>query len=78
MARDQRTANAPTRRRTALIIVKGEFGPVLTAVLPGAQIKADSGKTYITARVRDDAELYGVIQRLRDLGAAVLSMSIEP
>jgi hypothetical protein len=37
-----------------------------------------SGETHITAQVRDEAELFGVPERLRDLGAALVSVSIDP
>jgi hypothetical protein len=32
----------------------------------------------VTARVRDDAELFGLLGRLRDFGAALVSVSIDP
>lgn len=67
-----------TRRRTGRIVVRGEFGPLLSAVLPECEIVAASGETHITAQVRDDAELFGLLARLRDLGAAFVSISIEP
>jgi hypothetical protein len=37
-----------------------------------------SGETHITAVVRDEAELFGLLERLRDLGAALISVSIDP
>lgn len=56
----------------------GEFGPLLSAALPECEIAVAWGKTHITAKVRDDAELFGLLGRLRDLGAAFVSVSIEP
>lgn len=55
----------------------GEFGPLLAAALPECQIAVVSGETHITAQVRDEAELFGVLERLRDLGAALVSVSID-
>jgi hypothetical protein len=39
---------------------------------------APSGETHITARVRDEAEMFGLIERLRNLGAALISASVDP
>jgi len=32
----------------------------------------------VTAYVRDEPELYGLLGRLRDLGAALVGVSIDP
>ena len=77
MARDRRPATALTGLRTAHIVVAGEFGPLLAASLPEAEISTQSGKTLITAKVRDEAELFAVLQRLRDLGAALVNLTFE-
>lgn len=65
------------RRRVARIVVRGEFGPLLGEALPECEIAALSGETHITALVRDEAELFGLIERLRDLGAALVSASVD-
>jgi hypothetical protein len=65
-------------RRLGRIVVRGEFGPLLGAALPECDIAVLSGETHITARVRDEAELFGVLERLRDLGAALVSVAIDP
>jgi hypothetical protein len=36
------------------------------------------GETHLTAQVRDEAELFGLLERLRDLGAALVSVAIDP
>jgi hypothetical protein len=66
-----------TRGRLGRIVVRGEFGPLLAAALPGSEISIVSGDTHIATYVRDEAELFGVLGRLRDLGAALVSVSIE-
>jgi hypothetical protein len=58
--------------------VRGEFGPPLAAALPECEIAVLSGGTHLTARVRDGAELFGLLERVRDLGAALVSVSIDP
>jgi hypothetical protein len=65
------------RRRVARIVVRGEFGPLLSAALPECEIAALSGETHITAVVRDEAEMFGLIERLRNLGAALVSASVD-
>jgi hypothetical protein len=78
MDRDRSRGNAATRGRVGRIVVRGEFGPLLGAALPECEIAVLSGETHLTACVRDEAELYGLLQRLRDLGAALVSVSIDP
>jgi hypothetical protein len=72
------TQSAAPKGRLGRIVVRGEFGPLLAAALPGCDIAVVAGETHINARVRDEAELFGVLGRLRDLGAALISVSIEP
>ena len=56
----------------------GEFGPLLGAAFPECEIAALSGETHLTAHLRDEAELFGLLQRLRDLGAELVSVSFDP
>ena len=76
MARD-RSPSGAARVRIGRIVVQGEFGPLLGAALPECEIAVLSGETHVTARVRDEAELYGLLQRLRDLGAELVSVSYD-
>ena len=57
--------------------MRGEFGPLLAAALPESEIAVVSGETHITVQVRDEAELFGVLERLRDLGAELVSVAID-
>jgi hypothetical protein len=78
MDRDRPHATAAGHRRVGRIVVRGEFGPLLDAALPECEIAVLSGETHITSQVRDEAELFGLLERLRDLGAALVSVSIDP
>jgi hypothetical protein len=78
MDRDGSVRGVATRRRTGRIVVRGEFGPLLGAALPQCEIAVLSGETHVTALVRDEAELFGIIERLRDLGAALVSVAVDP
>ena len=68
----------PTSDRVGRIVVKGEFGPLLAAALPDCAVDVSAGFTTITVRVRDEAELLGLLERVRDFGAALVSVSLEP
>jgi hypothetical protein len=78
MARDEAVNRGAGTRRLGRIVVRGEFGPVLDAALPECEIAALSGETHVTARLRDEAELFGLLGRLRDFGAVLVSVSIDP
>ena len=78
MDRDRSAEDVATGRRVGRIVVRGEFGPLLGAALPECEIAVLSGETHVTAHVRDEAELFGVVERLRDLGAQLVSLSIDP
>jgi hypothetical protein len=57
--------------------VRGEFGPLLAAVLPECEIVARCGNTEVKAFVRDEAELFGILERLRDFGATLVSVLFD-
>ena len=78
MDRAQARKNAASRRRVAHIVVRDEFGPLLAAALLECEIVVDSGKTHVTAHVRDEAELFGLLEHLRDFGAELVSVSVDP
>jgi hypothetical protein len=78
MARDEAVNHGAGARRLGRIVVRGEFGPLLAAALPECEIAALSGETHVTARLRDEAELFGLLGRLRDFGAVLVSVSIDP
>ena len=78
MSRSRGPDSASSQGRIGRIVVRGEFGPLLGAALPECEIAVLSGETHLTAHVRDEAELFGVLGRLRDLGAELVSVSLEP
>jgi hypothetical protein len=51
---------------------------LLGAALPECEIAVLSGETHVTAEVRDEAELFRILGRLRDLGAGLVSVSVDP
>ena len=78
MEHDRSSDDAVTRGQIGRIVVRGEFGLLLAAAFPECEIATVSGETHLTAFVRDEAELFGVLERLRDFGAALVSVSIGP
>ena len=78
MSQGRAGGGAAGHGRTGRIVVRGEFGPVLASVLRDCEVAGLSGETHVTMRVRDEAELLGVLARLRDLGAGLVSVSIDP
>ena len=56
------------------LILHGECGP-LTAWLSGdAAIESGDGCTSIIFSARDDSELYGLLDRIQDLGLHLISL----
>ncbi len=67
----------PTPDRSACryqIVLRGECRTLLAGVLDGAQIDAADGETFVTASVRDESELYGLLDRLRDLALHIVRL----
>jgi hypothetical protein len=58
----------PTGREYYRIVVAGEFGDLLSTAFDDVTVSAGGGKTVLIAPVRDNQELYGLMDRLRDHG----------
>jgi hypothetical protein len=63
--------------RIGRFVVRGEFGPLLQAAMPECEIVVVPGETHLVAPMRDQAEAFGLLNRLRDLGAEILRFSID-
>ena len=60
------------------IRVKGQIDTHWSSWFEGLAIEHSEGETLITGKVADDAALYGLLSRLRDLGLPLLSVdSVE-
>ena len=57
------------------IIVRGECPSLLAAIAAGAVIECGHGTTCITACVRDDSELYGLLDRIQDVALHLISLN---
>jgi hypothetical protein len=63
--------------RIGRFVVRGEFGPLLQAAMPECEIVVHPGETHLVAPMRDQAEAFGLLNRLRDLGAEILRFSMD-
>jgi hypothetical protein len=57
------------------IIIRGECGPLLASLMDNVQIEpSHGGDTCVIAAVWDDAEFWGLMERLRDFVLRVVSV----
>jgi hypothetical protein len=57
------------------IVVRGECGGLLADLIEGAAIESGEGLTFIVALVRDQSELYGLLDRLQELALPIVSLT---
>lgn len=62
------------------IRIQGHLGPQWEAWFKGIPLQqADNGQTILTADVSDQAELFGLLRKVRDLGMPLIAVNrIEP
>jgi hypothetical protein len=56
------------------LIVRGECGPVTERLVGDAAIEPDDGCTSLNFSARDDSDLYGLLDRIQDLGLHLISL----
>jgi hypothetical protein len=57
------------------IILRGECGPLVAGIFGNVAIESSHGRTCITAAVRDDSGLYGLLDRIQDLALHLVSLN---
>jgi hypothetical protein len=57
------------------LIVRGECGPVTEWLFGDAAIETGHGCTSLIVSARDDSELYGLVDRIQDLGLHLISLN---
>ena len=55
------------------VVVSGELSDDTATVFRGMTLKRSNGKTILEGRIRDQAELQGLLTRISDLGLTLLS-----
>ena len=57
------------------IIVRGECGMLLAGIIDDLTAESGHGKTRVVVSVRDESELYGLLDRLQDLAVHIISLN---
>jgi hypothetical protein len=60
------------------IFVKGRLTERLTVAFIGMRVGGQAGNTSLTGLIRDQAELYGLLDRIRNLGLELVSVQPGP
>lgn len=61
-----------------VIVLKGVAGPAVHAAFPEYTLTETSDATVLQGRVEDQAALYGLFQRIQDLGMEILEVRKAP
>ena len=67
---------AGVAERTYRLIVEGELGDDLAFAFPGMALTRTDGSTVLTGSVRDQPQLFGLLQRATDLGLTLLEAKV--
>lgn len=62
------------RDATYELVVRGELDERYGYLFEGMQMERIDGKTVLLGRVRDQAQLYGLIEQIEELGLELLSV----
>jgi hypothetical protein len=57
------------------IVVKGRLSERMAAALDGVRVEPAAGETALVGCFADQTQLYGLIDRLRDLGIELVSVN---
>jgi hypothetical protein len=62
----------PSRYR---VVVRGQLGEHLASCFEQLNVEAQPGETALTGTFADQAQLHGLLDRLRDLGIQLVSVN---
>ena len=68
-------SGSANHRQRYRIILRGECKQLLSGILDGFSIESGRGWTCIMASVRDESELYGLIDRLQEFALHIVSLN---
>ena len=60
------------------IVVKGQLGERFLSTFDSLALSTRAGETHLSGELADQAQLYGVLLRLRDLGIELVSVNRSP
>jgi len=66
-------SSCPSRYR---VVVRGGLGLSFSSAFKELEIAQHEGETSLTGRFADQAQLYGLLDRLRDLGISIVSVNL--
>jgi hypothetical protein len=66
---------ATTSRQHYEIVVRGRLSTRYESALDGVTVEARNGETTLRAEIIDQSQLYGLLNRLRDFGIELISLS---
>lgn len=75
MMSSNRAKPDPDQALVYQIRLKGHLGHHWADWLDGSSLTLDGGDTLLTCQVADQAALYGLLRKLRDLGVPLLSVT---
>ena len=68
-------SGSANHRQRYRIVLRGECQQLLTGILDGFSVESGRGWTCIMASVRDESELYGLIDRLQEFALHIVSLN---
>jgi hypothetical protein len=60
------------------ICIRGRLTDRLGSALEGMRLEAGATETVFTGEIRDQSQLYGLLDRVRDLGLELVSVQPKP
>ncbi|OBJ53280.1 hypothetical protein A9W95_18530 [Mycobacterium sp. 1423905.2] len=60
------------------ICIRGRVTERLGSALEGMRFEAGATETVFTGEIRDQSQLYGLLDRIRDLGLELVSLQPQP
>ena len=60
------------------IVLRGRLGERFASAFDGMVLEPGQGKSVLVGEVRDQAHLYGLLDRLRDFGIDLVAVEPEP
>ena len=68
----------PARPQSYELVISGELGERFAYLFEGMRMERHAGLTTLTGPVRDQAQLYGLFDRIGELGLELVSVQQAP
>ena len=70
-----RTMSTPSAVHRYRIVVRDDCGALLASLVEGLAIESGGDRTSVVASVRDESELYGLLDRFHELALHIVSLN---